>query len=71
MIIMEKYILEKQRQNMQIFVDDKIDEIVEQLIHKSEDIQEIRLLRKNLKLVEEIYAILGQKTHSDVNDDKR
>ena len=68
---MEKYILEKQRQNMQIFVDEKIDEIVEQLIHKSEDIQEIRLLRKNLKFVEEIYAILGQKTHSDVNDDKR
>jgi len=55
---MLKYILEKRVRSIQEYIDDEINRIVDHLVHTSEDIQEIKLLRLELEHLERIGSLL-------------
>ena len=55
---MLKHILEKKFSIVQEYIDDEINRIVDHLVHKSEDVQEIKLLRLELEHLERIGSLL-------------
>jgi hypothetical protein len=57
---MLKHILEKKFSIVQEYIDDEINRIVDHLVHKSEDVQEIKLLRLELEHLERMGSLLRQ-----------